>query len=216
MTGYQESDPARGKSNRLRTFGLTTVPVTLMVLLFACILGPDARARQSSYITDAIRQLYVHFGSPEAAQFAQYGNMDVSLHKGVPAVTLPLHEFSLIGFSLPVYLSYNAGGIKVDEIAGDAGLGWTLFAGGQINQFVQGLNDLDHQRESRTTSLSAFDDFDPNLWDGIGPMDSDYEFAWEIFNPAFAGQPKNLKPDIFFYNYGGITGRFIPEGPGDS
>jgi len=42
---------------------------------------------------------------------------------------------------VPVSLSYHASGIRVQETAGWAGLGWALNAGGVITRTVQGAPD---------------------------------------------------------------------------
>jgi len=197
----------------LPCFGGVTAALVILIVSLSTFLPQSASARQ---ISDAIKQLNVSFGSPEAAQFSRYGNLDVSLFKGVPSVTVPLHEFSLKDFSLPVYLSYNAGGIKVDEIASNVGLGWSLFAGGQINQFVQDKNDLlEGGTEGVVNNLSDFMSFDPNIWNGVSQAGyEDYHFAWSMFDPdpLHPQVSRNLKPDIFYYSYGNTSGRFIFDG----
>src|SRR6056297_165867 len=149
--------------------------------------------------SQAIKQVNVAIGSPEAAEMAKYGNMDVSLFKGVPNVTVPIHEFSLKDFSLTVYMSYVAGGIKVDQIATNVGLGWSLHAGGQITQVVHGLNDFDWPRESLVQNPTELQSFDPNIWvDGSSTGYDDYHFAYSMFDPN-ALTSKNIRPDVFLY-----------------
>jgi hypothetical protein len=79
--------------------------------------------------------------SPNAAAFGKYMDIPVSLHTGVPNISIPLHSVSVGTLSLPVSLSYHSSGIRVDEVASNVGLGWVLNAGGVITRTVQGKRD---------------------------------------------------------------------------
>lgn len=60
---------------------------------------------------------------------------------GTGSVNIPLHSYSIDGLNLGVSLSYSCKGIQVDQMAGSAGLGWNLSAGGEIVREVLGLED---------------------------------------------------------------------------
>ena len=66
---------------------------------------------------------------PTAAALGEYGEVPVSLHTGVPNISIPIFEVKGKKLSLPISLSYHAGGIKVEEVASWVGLGWSLQAG---------------------------------------------------------------------------------------
>src|SRR5687767_12654498 len=68
--------------------------------------------------------------SPTTASLGKYGEIPVSLYTGIPSISIPLYEIKDGPLSLPISLSYHAGGIRVEEIASSVGLGWTLNAGG--------------------------------------------------------------------------------------
>lgn len=70
--------------------------------------------------------------SPDAAAIDKFGNIPVSYETGVPDISIPIYSIKCGNLSWPVSLSYHAGGIKVDEIASSAGLGWSLNAPGVI------------------------------------------------------------------------------------
>ncbi|MDN5216387.1 hypothetical protein QQ020_30240 [Fulvivirgaceae bacterium BMA12] len=79
--------------------------------------------------------------SPTAAAFAKYVTNPVSYYTGTPQIDVPLWEVQLKDFTLPIALSYHAGGIKVEEAASNVGLGWSLMAGGVITRAVKDKPD---------------------------------------------------------------------------
>lgn len=70
--------------------------------------------------------------SPEAAAFERYGNYNVNLSKGSVGISVPLYTLNAGDYSLPIALSYQPTGIKVNQDATWVGLGWSLTAGAQI------------------------------------------------------------------------------------
>lgn len=58
--------------------------------------------------------------SPEAAAFEKYGNTPVNLYTGTPDISIPLHTFKGREIDLPMTLTYDASGIKVNQIATNA------------------------------------------------------------------------------------------------
>lgn len=79
--------------------------------------------------------------TPEASAILKYGEYPVSYNTGVPDISVPLYIINSGELTLPINLSYYAGGIKVDEVANSVGLGWTLNGGGVINRTVMGIPD---------------------------------------------------------------------------
>lgn len=154
----------------------------------------------------SIDEVDVMISSPEAGEFAKFGNLDVSMFKGVPNITVPIFELSLQNYTLPIYLSYNAGGVKVDQVATPVGLGWTLHAGGRIDAVTHAMSDVVNARDE-PNSLQYFN---PNSWypGGSTQAKEDYDFANDIYI-APGGAPKNTKPDVYFFNYPGKSGKFI-------
>lgn len=70
--------------------------------------------------------------SPTAASLGRYGEVPVTMYSGIPNINIPLFELESTKLSLPVSMSYQATGVKVEEIPGWVGLGWALNAGGVI------------------------------------------------------------------------------------
>lgn len=79
--------------------------------------------------------------SPESSAFEKYGDPEVSLYTGVPQISVPLHEINGREFSLPVSLTYDASGVKVEQMATWVGLSWNLNVGGRISRVTNGLPD---------------------------------------------------------------------------
>jgi hypothetical protein len=79
--------------------------------------------------------------SPDAMGLAKYANIPINYYTGTPGINIPLASVGGKEISVPVSLSYNASGHKVQEIASSVGLGWSLNAGGLITRIVRGLPD---------------------------------------------------------------------------
>jgi hypothetical protein len=83
----------------------------------------------------------VNMPSANAASLGKYGDIPVSYNSGVPNVGIPITTIQDGPLSLPISLSYHAGGLKVGEVCSWVGLGWSAQAGGMISRTVQGIAD---------------------------------------------------------------------------
>ena len=125
--------------------------------------------------------------SPDATSMIKGINTPINLYNGTASVNVPLYTASANnGASVSVSLQYAGGGIKVNEIAGVAGLGWQLSAGGSITRVVRSLPD--EQAPFRTES------------------DLGYQRMREF---ALGYQMNDFEKDIFFFSFPGGGGQFI-------
>lgn len=95
--------------------------------------------------------------TPEAAGMIRYGEYPVSPATGVPAIDIPLYTIVCDGYELPVSISYHASGIKVNDVASEVGLGWTLNAAGIVLRNICGAPDRIDGTSGWVTSKSALD-----------------------------------------------------------
>jgi YD repeat-containing protein len=81
--------------------------------------------------------------TPDAARFAKSANYPVNLNTGVPDIGVPLTTIDAGGgLSIPVNISYHAGGFKISEQSGTVGLGWSLSTDLQITRTINGIDDF--------------------------------------------------------------------------
>ena len=85
--------------------------------------------------------------SPTVSELMKYVDQPVDLFHGLPTIEIPIYTIECGELSLPITLSYHAGGIKVDQIATWVGLGWSLNAGGACT--VNCIDDKHGNFESR-------------------------------------------------------------------
>ncbi len=144
--------------------------------------------------------------SPEAASLGKYVEIPISYFTGTPEISVPIHEISVRDFSMPISISYHASGIKVDDVASNVGLGWTLNAGGSITTTVMGEPDL---ASSGGISLpsGSLEDFNPT-WSFVD--DTDYNWADDATSNGW-----DTQFDIFYYTLPGRGGKFVINKDGD-
>ncbi len=129
------------------SFGLFEVKkVFRLGLVFSFVIQSDFVFTQDSgagaqYAAPKIEDLVKIPNSPEAQAFAKYGKTPVNLYTGSPDISLPIHTLQGRELSLSISLSYDASGLKVEQIATSAGLGWNLNVGGMVTRNVRGLPD---------------------------------------------------------------------------
>jgi hypothetical protein len=149
--------------------------------------------------------------SPNAAAFQKYTDIPVSLHSGVPNISVPIGEVKGRLLSCPISLNYHAGGLKVQEEASWVGLGWSLSAGSTITRMVRGLPDeCTHfgynNFEAILDSISNVDLFrDP--YAGVSNWE-DYYIDGNRYLNHVNNQHQDSEPDLFSYSVEGYSGKF--------
>lgn len=177
---------------------LSRSAVVFFVLAFACgaAFGQD------------YKEPVVIPPSPEAANLGKYGEFPVSYNTGTPQIDIPLHTISADDISLPISISYHAGGNKVTDVASWVGLGWTLNAGGVITRTMRGIPDeLPNGYFEKWSEWQAKKNW-PSPPSPTGPPMSDgwlkHQFQVNVANGIY-----DLNPDIFTFNFGGYSGRIL-------
>jgi hypothetical protein len=158
--------------------------------------------------------------SPNAASYDKYGEIPVSTYTGVPDIEVPIHTIVNADIKVPVTLSYHSSGIRVDEEASRAGLGWVLNAGGVINRRVKDKDDFWYQWGYQHVPLTEF--FDSEATEYFKRTNSNISMGFYDQEPckrSIVGRPMDfghymdddydMEPDIFTFNFLGMTGRFV-------
>ena len=150
--------------------------------------------------------------SPNASSQIKFASQPVNLYAGVPSIQAPLMTLPGRHLSVPIGLSYHAGGFKVQEIAGPVGLGWALNAGGLITRVVQGIPDDEPYGYSHPQGDG--NDIEPLNISG-GEITN---YSTNFFNGVAGGDviTYDAEPDIFYFNVLGRTGRFVLDGDGNA
>ena len=103
--------------------------------LAACLFGMLAASGQTPVLPE------IKSATPDVYAFEKNINIPVSHYTGIPSIQVPLHHIEAGNISIPVALSYNAQGIRVEEIATRYGQGWDLQGGGAVTRQVKDLAD---------------------------------------------------------------------------
>lgn len=143
---------------------------------------------------------HVSIASPTAASLGKYGDIPVNYHTGLPQISIPVYTIKSGHLSLPISLSYHASGLKVQEQASWVGAGWSLNAGGVITRTVVGAPDDRGNAPINNVSNGHYTDYGFNnyLNNSSGVPD----------DIAFSRGYKDGEPDLYFFNFGGYTGKF--------
>lgn len=152
--------------------------------------------------------------SPNAYNILKYGDYPVSHHSGIPDITIPLYNINLSDITLPITLTYNASGIKVNEEAGRTGLGWSLNTGGLISRTISGDDDfIPNKTSGYFTVGSPFKDY--KLYENIidYPVIHGCQYYWkqsadDLLESIYNNEMYDYSPDKFNYNFNGYSGAF--------
>lgn len=150
--------------------------------------------------------------TPTAAALAQFADVPVSLYTGLPNIGVPIYTVKSGPLSVPINLSYHGGGIKVSQEASWVGLGWSLSAGGSISRVIRGNDDLFYEATPsiyiphKTEFINSV-----NIPDQNAPQED-----WDNYYDYLVYHGHDPEPDIFYYNFGSFSGKFVIEKPADN
>ncbi|MCS3799526.1 YD repeat-containing protein [Chitinophagaceae bacterium OAS944] len=141
----------------------------------------------------------------------------ISLSTGAVDVTVPLFNLDATGMTIPFSLRYHTSGIKVEDQAGNIGLGWTLFPGFRITRTIMGNPDDLATTEKISGYLS--EDFTQELhdmaidnpwWNGGGISHPTHDAQYDIFTIHL---PNLNTTFIITWENGVMKGTPIPDAP---
>lgn len=148
-------------------------------------LSIKAQAPEAMILPDLIKP------TPEVSNLIKAENLSVNYSTGSPNMSVPIGTLSVSGINLPINVSYNSTGIKVDEYASNVGTGWTCSYGGVISRTVLGKAD-----ESRASGQ-------PNNLRNVNFNSLDGALI------DFLKNNTDAESDIFNFSFLNYSGKFI-------
>jgi hypothetical protein len=136
--------------------------------------------------------------SPEVTALSKHNIIPVGLFTGIPSVSIPVAEAKGKKLSQNITLSYHASGIKVEEVASNVGLGWSLSASGMIARQVRGIADdisgIGYLHSStKPSQFIAMPEGLPQMYLAKDVIDNNLD----------------LEPDIYSFSFDGYSGEFF-------
>ena len=152
--------------------------------------------------------------TPDVSNFEKYSLNAVNYYTGKPIITVPIYTIKTGDIVYPVNLGYDAGGIKVDQLASDVGLGWNLTST-ILTRTIHGDNDFDNTGsiilDPNYNSYSAADKsahFGATQDDGDGKIGY---FLQKVLNATIQDGHKRVDflPDVYHFYTNGFTTSFF-------
>jgi hypothetical protein len=131
--------------------------------------------------------------APDAFAIGKFGSNPIGLFSGTVSYGLPLYNIKLNGITIPISVSYNSNGVRVDEVSSRIGMQWKMDFAGVINRTIVGNPDETEQGNSRPTS------HDTSTW-------AFYNF---LETTGDGGVWEEAHPDLFNYSIPGYSGSFV-------
>jgi len=124
----------------------------------------------------------------------------VDLYSGTNRVLIPLFSVNARGLTIPVSIGYTAAGVKVNQLSGPVGLGWSLNAGGCIRRIMNNLPDDTCSTNSPSEAGWLTDYMGLCTTTLFSQPDSSISAAIQNYNPFGNGREsiKNLLGDPYF------------------
>jgi len=140
------------------------------------------------------------FPSPDASSIAKFTDVPVDLYSGIPDLSIPLTSIKGKNLGLDFVLRYHAGGIKVNEVPGWVGSGWSLNLGGVITRVTQGLPD---------------DEQGKGFYFSGDELISEWPHPSATYLQELRSRQVDGMPDMFYYNFNGKSGKFYFDNNGE-
>lgn len=121
--------------NAIKSYILSIWCSAVLILLVTHAPGFTQSFQQTGYAV-----------SPATAEMVKVANVPLNLSAGVLDQTIPVYEIRSDDFSWPLQLRYSYAGLRLEELPGECGLGWSMAGlGGVVTREVRGLPD-EHPR----------------------------------------------------------------------
>ncbi|ASK32519.1 hypothetical protein CEY12_21595 [Chryseobacterium sp. T16E-39] len=146
--------------------------------------------------------------TPETYSIFKAGDFPVDYRTGKLNISIPIYTINTrYGLSIPINLTYNTGGIKVDETSSTVGLGWSLAVPNSISVEQHGKSDLNNIAKWFPTNPFDY------VYTGVNLESLPVDIRTKLY--ALADGLQDMQPDIFHYNLPTISGSFVMDSNGN-
>lgn len=164
----------------------------------------------------------VEVKSPQSYAFEKYGNVPTNLYTGSLDLKIPIYSIPTTGGkNIDVFISYDSSGFLPHKKSDNAGMGWSMLAGGRITRILNRFPD-EYKGNPTLSNTNPFDTgadlhgfltgvrLNPyantqvyNLNSGTGGLNG---LDWRLGTTqnGYEGEP-----DIFNFNAMGLSGKFV-------
>lgn len=143
--------------------------------------------------------------SPHAATLGNYGNVLINLSSGLPSPNISLFDLKEGDIELGIGLSYQYRGFKPFESPSLLGRGWGLNAGGVVTRVIRSRPD---EKSNTSTGIYGYASAQ-NRTNLANLINSDGTIVGSGGQQALAYTFSDGEPDIFIFNFMGMTGKFF-------
>ena len=151
--------------------------------------------------------------SPHAATLGEYGNTPINLSSGLATPSISLFDLKEGDIGLNVGISYQYKGFKPFEAPSLLGRGWALNAGGVITRVIKSKPD---EKRPLSASGSTYGYATPeNRTNLASYINNDGTLTSSSPGQSFPYSTPDGEPDIFMFNFMGMTGKFFFGEDGD-
>lgn len=174
--------------------------------------------------------------SPTVAALMKYEEIPVNNYTGVPNISIPLYNYNIPSskIGINIGLSYHTASTKLDEVASDIGLGWSLTCTGSISRTVRGIpdeiyevnqkfgiyksntnNGNNYYQTIQSLLNTSFNPINSIIYNPINSINYDDNSISDnvkefLFETNTFGK-YDTQHDLWQYNFNGHTGRFYIE-----
>lgn len=145
---------------------------------------------------------YISIKTPESYAFGKNIETPVSYYSGRPAISIPIYEIQVGNQIIPISVSYNAGGIRINERATIVGLGWNLELGGQISRKRRG--GADERGFYTSNSIVNYKNLPNHVKDKYLT-----DRASHVWQAKYNLNNVDYMPDEFYFSALGYAGRYM-------
>jgi YD repeat-containing protein len=173
---------------------MKTIKKITLVLPLLILLASISKAQSQANSDNFAKMVDFMPPAPNAAAISKAGLAGLNKNTGAASVNIPIYTLSGRKISVNAMLSYNSSGIKVDETASRAGLGFSFNLGGVVTRTLRGTPDEVNPRRYPYAPLGV-------NW-------STYTWANSIVN-SNNNTGYDSEPDMFTFNCNGLGGSFV-------
>lgn len=175
----------------------------IFLLVLSCLFVlTTAPMRAFNQVEDSLLLQYAP--SPKALEMIRYGHLSPDINGGTMNMDIPIYTIDDKDFSLPVSLHYSSNGFQPAKQTGEAGMGWSLMAGGAITREIIGIDDFIAGQGAFAQNIAVDEEDIYSLQDSVRNGNySPYDY------PVFGNLNTETTSDIYRFSMPGHSGSFI-------